>query len=60
MFSSRWNWHKLFSYGEVLCFVSAWAVALLMVLSTQRPNDDRAASRTFAISTGMSGMQARK
>jgi len=31
-----------------------------MTLSAQRPADDRAAARTFAISSDMSGMQARK
>jgi len=36
------NWPKLFSYGEVICFVSAWAVTLLMAVSAQRPADDRA------------------
>lgn len=60
MRSTRWNWQKLFNYGEVICFASAWVIALLMALSTQRPADDRAASRTFAISTNMSGLQARK
>ena len=52
------NWPKLFSYGEVICFVSAWAVTLLMAVSAQRPADDRAVTRTFAISTDITGMQA--
>ncbi len=60
MLRTRWNWQKLFNYGEVMCFASAWAVALLMVLSAQRSIDDRAATRTFAISTDDSGMQARR
>jgi hypothetical protein len=60
MLGRRWNWQKLFNYGEVICFASAWAVALLMALSAERPVDDRAATRTFAISSDMSGMQARK
>jgi hypothetical protein len=60
MLGTRWNWQKLFNYGEVICFASAWTIALLMALSTQRPVDDRTATRTFAISTDMSGMQARK
>jgi len=60
MLRTRWDWRKLFNYGEVFCFASAWAVALLMALSAQRPVDDRAATRTFAISTDDSGMQARR
>jgi len=60
MYGTRWNWQKLFNYGEVICFASAWTVALLMALSAERPVDNRAAMRTFAISTDVSGMQARK
>jgi hypothetical protein len=59
MLGTRWNWHKLFNYGEVICFASVWAVALLMALSAERPVEDRAVTRTFAISTDVSGMQAR-
>lgn len=61
MHGTRWNWHKLFNYGEVICFASAWVVALLMAMSAERPaNDHAAATRTFAISTDLSGMQARR
>ena len=60
MLGTRWNWQQLFNYGEVICFASAWMVALLMALSTERPANNRAATRTFAISTDFSGMQARK
>lgn len=59
MLWTRWNWHKLFNYGEVICFASAWAVALLMALTAERPPENRGETRTFAISTDMSGMQAR-
>jgi hypothetical protein len=52
------NWQKLFNYGEVICFASAWLVALLMAASTQRPVDDPTASPTFAISRDVTGMQA--
>jgi hypothetical protein len=55
---TRTNWQKLFNYGEVICFASAWAVALLMALSAQRPADDRAATRSFVLSSDVSGMQA--
>jgi len=57
---TRMTWQQLFNYGEVICFASAWMVALLMAISAERPVDDRAAMRTFAISTEVSGMQARK
>jgi len=55
---SRWNWQTLFSYAEVMCFVSAWAVTLLMAYSMQRPVDDRTATRSFASSSDVSGLQA--
>ena len=60
MLGTRWNWKTLFNYGEVICFASAWLVALLMALSAQRPIEDRAATRTFAVSSDLSGMQARR
>jgi hypothetical protein len=52
------SWQRLFSYAEVICFVSAWAVTLLMAASAQRPDDDRVVTRSFAISTDVTGMQA--
>jgi len=58
MLRTQWNWQKLFNYGEVLCFASAWVIALLMAVSAQRNGDERAATHTFAISTDVSGMQA--
>jgi len=60
MLAARWNWKKLFNYGEVICFASAWLVALLMAISAQRPIEDRAATRTFAVSSDLGGMQARR
>ncbi len=55
---TRLNWQKLFSYGEVLCFLSAWTVCLWMAAASERPLDDRAAARNFVITTGASGIQA--
>ena len=55
---TRTNWHKLFSYVEVICFVSAWAVSLFLALSAGRSTDDRAASRSFAVTTDVLGIQA--
>ena len=60
MLGTRWNWQELFNYGEVICFASAWTIALVMALSAQRELEDRAATRTFAISSDVSGMQARR
>jgi len=57
-FSIRWNWHKLFSYGEVVCFVSAWAIGLLIAVQGHRANDDRSATRTFAAAGDQLGIQA--
>jgi hypothetical protein len=56
-FSIRWNWPKLFSYGEVVCFVSAWAIGLLVAAQNQRPESQQTASRTFAASDSL-GIQA--
>jgi hypothetical protein len=54
----RWNWQKLFSYGEVICFVSAWAVGLLVAMQNQRPNQEKPATRTFASASDTLGIQA--
>ncbi len=54
----RWNWQKLFSYGEVVCFVSAWAVGLLVAMQSQRPNQEIATTRTFASASDSLGIQA--
>ena len=58
MLSIRWDWQKLFSYGEVVCFVSAWAIGLLVALEGQRPRNDRTATRTFASASDSLGIQA--
>jgi hypothetical protein len=56
--SIRWNWQKLFSYGEVVCFISAWAVGLLVAMQSQRANDDQPTTRTFASAADSLGIQA--
>lgn len=56
---SRWNWQKLFSYGEVMCFVTAWAVGLVVARETTRPAVDRVAVRSFAADSDVPGIQAR-
>jgi hypothetical protein len=58
MLSMRWNWQKLFSYVEVVCFVSAWAVGLLVAAQGQRPDDRRVATRSFAATSDVFGIQA--
>ena len=60
MLARHRNWRKLLSYGEVVCFASAWLVALAMALSAERHVEDRGAVRTLVISTDISGMQARR
>jgi hypothetical protein len=52
------NWQKLFNYGEVICFASAWLVALLMAASARGPLDDGTSAQRFAISRDVTGMQA--
>jgi hypothetical protein len=58
MLIARWDWQKLFSYGEVVCFVSAWAIGILIALEGQRPNEDRTATRSFASTSDSLGIQA--
>jgi len=57
-FSIRWNWQKLFSYGEVVCFVSAWAIGLLVAVQSHHAEDDQAVTRTFAAASDSLGIQA--
>lgn len=54
----RWNWHKLFSYGEVVCFVSAWAIGLLVALQNQRANPEHPNAQSLASATDTLGIQA--
>jgi hypothetical protein len=56
--SMRWNWQKLFSYGEVVCFISAWAIGILVAMQGQRADSDHAAARTFAATSDSLGFQA--
>jgi hypothetical protein len=56
--SIRLNWQKLFSYGEVVCFVSAWAIGLLVAMHGQRVENEPSAARTFAATTDGLGIQA--
>lgn len=58
MLPPRINWQKLFSYGEVVCFFSAWAVGLLIALSAGRATDERPATRRFASVSDVPGVQA--
>jgi hypothetical protein len=58
MLSTRWNWQKLFSYGEVICFVSAWAIGILVAMQEQRPDPTRAAIVRFSAASDTLGIQA--
>jgi len=57
-FSIRWNWQKLFSYGEVVCFVSAWAIGLLIAGQGQSTAREQTASRASATTSDSLGIQA--
>jgi hypothetical protein len=59
MLSFHWNWQKLFSYAEVVCFVSAWAIGLLIAGEGQRPDNERRATRSFAAAPDSLGIQAK-
>jgi hypothetical protein len=52
------NLRRLFSYLEVACFLSAWAVGLLVAISAHQPPDDRASTRRFAAANEAPGVQA--
>ena len=52
------NWQRLFSYAEVICFVTAWAVSLLLALSAERAADERLTTRNLAVTTDVLGIQA--
>jgi hypothetical protein len=54
----RWNWQKLFSYGEVVCFVSAWAIGLLVALQSQRATPEHPNAQSLASVTDTLGIQA--
>jgi hypothetical protein len=59
MLSIHWNWQKLFSYGEVFCFASAWAVGLLIAMQERLPDQDNVVMRSFATAADELGAQAR-
>jgi hypothetical protein len=59
MLSTHWNWQKLFSYAEVVCFVSAWAVGLLIAGDGHRSERDASSVRTFAATSDALGVQAK-
>jgi len=54
----HWSWQKLFSYGEVVCFVSAWAAGLLIALQGQQSTNERVSTRSFASASETLGIQA--
>jgi hypothetical protein len=58
LFSNHCDWRKLFSYGEVVCFVSAWAIGLLVALQAQQAEKDDTAVRSFAATSDSLGIQA--
>jgi len=52
------NWQKLFFYGEIACFVAAWAFGLLVALSEWPEATDLAPADSFAATTYLPGIQA--
>jgi len=58
MLPPRISWNKLFSYGEVVCFFSAWAVGLLIALSAGQSPDEHGTARQFASVAEIPGVQA--
>jgi hypothetical protein len=58
MLSHHWNWQRLFSYAEVVCFVSAWAVGLLVAIDGHPPDGERRATRSIATASDSLGIQA--
>jgi hypothetical protein len=60
MLPAHWNWQKLFSYAEVVCFISAWAVGLLVASEGPRVDRQRHATRSFATTSDSLGVQANR
>lgn len=58
MLPIRWNWQKVFSYGEVLCFMSAWAAGILIAVSDNSPPQTHEGRSSFAVTADAPGMQA--
>jgi hypothetical protein len=58
IFPIRWSWQRLFSYGEVICFVSAWAIGLLLAIEGQAPEHEPSTARSFAATSDALGIQA--
>lgn len=59
MLPIRWDWPKLFSYGEVICFVSAWAIGIVLAWDRpQAPETPRDSMRAFASFSDSPGIQA--
>lgn len=48
----------MFSYGEVICFISAWAIGLLAAAQQNQAANDRAMTRALANVSEISGIQA--
>jgi hypothetical protein len=59
MLSAHWSWQKLFSYAEVVCFISAWAVGLLVASEGPRADRERQTTRSFAATSDSLGVQAK-
>jgi hypothetical protein len=59
MLSKRLNWQRLFSIAEVVCFVSAWAVGLLVAIESRPPETARDTIRSFAANSDGLGVQAK-
>ena len=58
MLPMRWNWHKLFSYGEVVFFISAWAIGLSIAMQEQRADETRASVARVNAASDTLGIQA--
>jgi hypothetical protein len=57
MLSMRWKWQKLFSYGQVVCFATAWAIGLLIARDHGTSAEVRSL-RSFAATANLPGVQA--
>lgn len=53
-----WNWQKLFSYGEVACFVTAWVVGIMLAVQGQAESRARREASAFASAPDAIGIQA--
>jgi hypothetical protein len=60
IFSTHWKWQKVFSYGEVICFVTAWAIGLVVARDRSPSVERPAAVRSIAATSDQPDVAIRR